>query len=591
MNKLFKKIVGMVLCTALLAATLSGCGGSGDSASTADNSTTTGEEQSASDTGSEAQDTASDTGSSDNSDVVTLTILAQKISSNVTDHPDTHVTQAMADEIGVRINIIEADADKYNVYMASGDGFDLILSPTTNFSQLIQGGVVIPMDDLLAQYGEDINANIPDTVAFSKDNWSDGKGELYFLPCQIGVDSQGVYQGLGPLTRWDYYSEMGYPEINNIDEWLDMLAEMQKAHPETDDGLPVYGVSMFADWGVWCYKYPLACYYGYNELSGAATGLYKPSTMEYSCLLEEDGLFWKSVDYYFKANQKGILDPDAFITNYDDFTAKASNGQLLTGPAMWAMGDFDSSHSTEAVGFEVIPTNWAYQWGGTNYTAGWVDKCFGISAKCPNPEKAMAYLNYIYSYDGCRLLYSGIEGEDYTVENGVPALTQESIDLYLAGGDPWKESGLGFDRNITGLGNYTAHPDDGKTLDLFVDPSIYGQMLTECKKDFSAHYGVSYPDEIFQQYREKYDVYDQGNTDAFAVALVPSAPDNITRIEASLNEAAISAASKLILAKDQAEFDSLKADTIAEFESIGIQEVIDWYTTEWNNAVEKASAY
>lgn len=585
MNKLFKKLIATVLCATLLTAVLSGCGSSGDSGSASGS-----EGQTEASTGSDAQESTDSTESS-SSDAVTLTILAQKISSNVTDYPNTHVIQAMADAIGVKISIIEADADKYNVYMASGDGFDLILSPTTNFSQLIQGGVVIPMDDLLAQYGGDINANIPDTVAFSKDNWSDGTGSLYFLPCQIGVDSQGPYQGMGPLTRWDYYTEMGYPEINDLDEWLDMLAEMQQTHPETEDGLPVYGVSMFADWGVWCYKYPLACYYGYNELSGAATGLYKPSTMEYSCLLEEDGLFWKSVEYYFKANQKGILDPDAFITNYDDFTAKASNGQLLTGPAMWAMGDFNSTHSTEAVGFEVIPTNWAYQWGGTNYTAGWVDKCFGISAKCANPEKAMEYLNYIYSYDGCRLLYSGVEGVDYTMEDGVPVLTQESIDLYLAGGDPWKESGLGFDRNITGLGNFMAHPDDGKTLDLFSDPSIYGATLTECKKDFSAHYGVSYPDEIFQQYREKYDVYDQGNTDAFAVALVSSAPDEITRIEASLNEEAISAASKLILASDQAEFDSLKAATIAEFESIGIQEVIDWYTAEWNNAVEKASAY
>lgn len=566
----------------LLAVLLTGCKGTGKNSS----ETAKGTEQN----GSQEGGSQSGQGAS-GKDAVTLNILTTKISSNVTDYPDTHIMKAMADAIGVKINLIEADTDKYNVYMASQEGFDLILTPTTNFSQLIQGNVVTPLDSFLEEYGKDITQNIGDTVKFSKSNWSDGTGNLYFLPCQIGVDSQGSYQGMGPLTRWDYYKEMGYSEIKDLDQWLDMLAQMQKSHPTTEDGLPVYGVSMFADWNVWCYKYPLACYYGYNELSGSKSGLYKPSTMEYSNLFEDDGLYWKSIEYYYKANQLGILDPDAFITNYDDFTAKATNGQLLTGPAYWAMGNFNANHSDSAVGFEVIPTSWADQWGGTNYKAGWIDKCFGISSKCKEPEKAMEYLNYIYSYDGCRMLYSGVEGTDYTVENGVPKLKQESIDLYRKGGEDWKKSGLGFDRNITGLGNYTIDPKDGKTLDLFVDPSLYGGMLTACQKDFSEHYKVNYPDEIFQQYRQKYKVYDQSNTDSFAVALVSAAPDEITRREASLVEAAISAASKIILASSQKEYDSLKQQTMEEFKNIGLQEVIDWYNTEWNAARDKAKQF
>lgn len=577
-KKLWQKVLGTLLSVTTAATLMTGCASSTDTGKdTAADSTAAGE--------------AAQADSSSGGEAVTLNILATKISSNVTDYPDTHIMKAMADAIGVKINIIEADTDKYNVYLASGEGFDLILSPTTNFSQLIQGKVVIPMDDLLEQYGADIKQNIPDTVEFSKSAWSEGQDKIYFLPCQIGVDSQGIYQGMGPLTRWDYYAELGYPEIKDMDEWMTMLADMQKAHPVTEDGLPVYGVSMFADWGIWCYKYPLACYYGYNELSGSKTGLYQPKTMEYSNILEEDGLYWASIDYYYKANQLGILDPDAFITNYDDFTAKATNGQLLTGPAVWAMGDFNAANSDQAVGFQVIPTTWADQWGGTNYKAGWVDKCFGISAKSQYPEKAMEYLNFIYSYEGCRLLYSGVEGVDYTIEHGVPTLTQESIDLYLGSGEPWKESGLGFDRNITGLGNFMEHPEDGKTLDLFVDPSLYPTMLTECQKDFSQYYQVNYPDEIFKQYREKYDVTDQGNTDSFTVALVPAATDEITRIEASLLESAISAASKLILASSQEEFDALKRQTMEEFNSIGLAQVSEWYTQEWNAAREKAAEF
>lgn len=578
-KKFMKRLLGTTLCVTMLMGLLGGCSSKGKDTETG---TTKGNSQT---TSSQANQESS------SKEVVTLNVLTTKISSNVTDYPDTPVTKALADAIGVKINIIEADTDKYNVYMASGEGFDLILTPTNNFNQLIEGNIVTPLDDLLGKYGKDITYNISDTVAFSKSSWSNETGKLYFLPCQIGVDSQGIYQGMGPLTRWDYYKELGYPEINNLDDWLNMLANMQKAHPKTNDGLPVYGVSMFADWGVWGYKYPLACYYGYNELSGSQTGLYKPSTMEYSNLFEENGLFWKSIEYYFKANQLGILDPDAFISKFDDFTAKATNEQLLTGPATWAMGEFNSKHSEEAVGFQVIPTNWAYQWGGTNYKAGWVDKCFGISSKCKNPEKAMEYLNYIYSYEGCRQLYSGVAGKDYTVSDGKPTLTQASIDLYLKGGEEWKVSGLGFDRNIVGLGSYTINPADGKTLDLFVDPSIYSQMLTKCQKDFSDYYKVNYPDEIFKQYREKYNVKDQSNTDAFTIALVSPASDEIARKEASLVEAAISAASKIILASNEEEYNALKQQTMEEFNNIGLKDVIDWYSKEWNAATEKAKQF
>ncbi len=65
-------------------------------------------------------------------------------------------------------------------------------------------------------------------------------------------------------------------------------------------------------------------------------------------------------------------------------------------------------------------------------------------------------------------------------------------------------------------------------------------------------------------------------TNTFWVYIIPSA---------------ISAASKLILAADDAEYAQIKAETEAEFEEIGLQEVIDWYTNAWNTAKEQAAQY
>ena len=131
MKKRWRKTGKTFLSMMLTAAVLAGCGASDKSVKT-------------SDTGAGAEST----------DVVTLNILTTKISSNLSEYPDTHVMDAMADRIGVKINLIEADTDKYNVYIASGDGFDLVLTSTTYFDQLIQGGVVAPLDDMIEPYGD-----------------------------------------------------------------------------------------------------------------------------------------------------------------------------------------------------------------------------------------------------------------------------------------------------------------------------------------------------------------------------------------------------------------------------------------------------
>ncbi len=47
-----------------------------------------------------------------------------------------------------------------------------------------------------------------------------------------------------------------------------------------------------------------------------------------------------------------------------------------------------------------------------------------ISAACPEPELAAAYLDYWYSEEGYLLLNYGIEGETYTFVDGVPTYTE-----------------------------------------------------------------------------------------------------------------------------------------------------------------------
>ena len=106
------------------------------------------------------------------------------------------------------------------------------------------------MDRGLSEQGYACLLYTSDTVAFSRKYWSNGEDKLYFLPVQVGPDTAEIEHAIGPVVRWDYYKELGCPETNNIDEYLQVLKDMQDAHPTTEDGKKVYAVSMVADWGL-----------------------------------------------------------------------------------------------------------------------------------------------------------------------------------------------------------------------------------------------------------------------------------------------------------------------------------------------------
>lgn len=572
MKKHFTRLfVSLLAVSSVLSA--AGCGTPTTNAGSSSGSANTGTSQAENTAGQEA---------------ITLEILAKNAGDTFNQYADNHVQDKMAEDIGVRIQIISADNDKFNVMLAGGDLPDLVRTGPDTFEQLIVGKNVIAMDDYLDEYGQDITANVASTVAFSRQYWSNGENKLYFLPVQVGPDSAGIAHQIGPVVRWDYYKELGCPEITSMDDYLSVIKQMQDNHPTTESGEKVYGISMFSDWGNWYLVLPISAFYGYNSISGSTLGNYHVDTNEFALSLDTDSIYWKSIEFYRKANSMGILDPDTFTQKYNDLQAKITAGRILTTPATWASGNFNSDHQDTAEGFITIPSQWSNQWFGTNYEAGWTDKSIGVSSNCKYPEKAVAFLNYCFSFDGARTLYSGVKDVDWVETDGTVELKPETLALKNAGGEEWQKSGIGFDVNFVGMGSYVVNPDDGKPVDLFNDPDLFPDMLTPLQKDFCEFYNVNYPSEIFTQYREKYGVFDQSNVDSFIVALMPTVPDDIKRMEAKLDEASQKAAAKMILAESDSEFEELKESTIKEFESLGIDAVREWYQTEWDKAAEAA---
>ncbi len=529
---------------------------------------------------------ATSTAGDDNKDdtpeeVVTLDLLVPVAAYPVDGYTEKGIQDHLAEELGLRLGIVAADADKFNVILAGGDLPDMVRVNSNYFEQLIVGKNVIAYDDYLAEYGQNITANAPETVAFAKEYYSEGEGKLYFLPVQVGKDMVGQEYSLGPIVRWDLYKELGAPDIKTIDEYLEVLKQMVDLYPENENGDKVYALGTFTDNNDWHLQHPMSAFLGQ---SGGADIV----TNEYTHELDEDGLFWDSVEFYYKANQMGIFDPDSFTQKTADYVAKQTAGRYVSAAAMFHVGTYNAENSEEEKGFIVIPTEFSQQWNGTDFKLGWSGKEIGITSDCEYPEKAVSFVDYCYSYDGARTLYSGVEGVHWEYVDGVPMFTEETMELRESDPDAFGAIGIPFDANHVGMGQTVLHPEDGKPLNLFRSPDLYPDLLTPIQADFSEHYEVDYPSQIFAEYREEYDIADQSGLNVFIPALMPIMPDDIKRIDAKLLDESLKAAARLILAESDEQYNTIKEEVMNTFNDNGLQEIIEWYETEWEIATQKA---
>ena len=534
-----------------------------------------------------ASDGSSGTGAGDNEkEPVTITCLIPEIgAADWNDYADSSVQQAIKQATGVTLEIIDCDDNKYSVILASGDIPDIIRAKPSFFKQLIEGGNVIALDELIQTNGQDITESIPKTIEFSKKFWSNSTNNLYFIPAQVGVDAMGLAPGLGASIRWDYYKELGYPEMKNEDDLLNVIAQMVQNHPTTEDGKKVYGIGAFNDSGTWCLFYSMASLYGFQSLG--TTCAYKVDTNEPSSLTDNlDGPYWNSVAFYYKANKMGILDPDAMTMKTADFTAKLTNGQLLYSPG--PTGDFNSKYAQDGKGFMTVPFEDGYQWNGANYYAGWTDKSYAISSSSKNADRAMELMNYLWSFDGARTMYSGVQGTAWDMSDGKPTLKEETITSKAAGDDEWKKTGIQLNWNLIGMSPLTINPSDNAPLNLFATEEVYSNSLNTLQKDFSEYYGVEYPAQAFKKKLDEGKNKNQEAMNTLAGAILPTAPDDIKRMEAKIVDLLIKNAAKCILSKSDEEYAQNQAKAMEEFKAAGGDTVAQWYVNAWNNAVAQS---
>ena len=437
-----RKVVSLMLVSAMVAGMLAGCGS--DSGSSKGGSST--------ETGSAAEASSSGETADDKSPITFEYFNADGKNGNW----DNPVAKAITEATGVTLDVSypvasQGDAKEDVALMIANDEYPDMIYAKGSATDLYQAGALIDMTDLIEKYGPNIKKMYG--AEMEKLKWSQDDPGIYQLS-YAGVSQKTLTTGGSCQIQWAALKENDYKYPKTLDEYEKMIKSYLAAHPKTEDGLDMIGITMSAS--DWHWMITLGNPAGLIADASPDNGQWiidDEYNVHYKHVTDEEKEYFK---WLCRMYNEGILDPNFATQTDDDYIAKVASGRVVAiTDAEWhysqceatlvADGKVDQTYVGLPVTLREDQVEKALLYQGT--TVGWG---IGITKSCEDPVRAIKFLDYLCSDEGQILYHWGIEGENYFLDdNGQPYRTDEEV--AKAQSDP------DYAKN-TGIDNYTGFP-------------------------------------------------------------------------------------------------------------------------------------
>lgn len=437
-----RKVVSLMLVSAMVAGMLAGCGS--DSGSSKGGSST--------ETGSAAEASSSGETADDKSPITFEYFNADGKNGNW----DNPVAKAITEATGVTLDVSypvasQGDAKEDIALMIANDEYPDMIYAKGSATDLYQAGALIDMTDLIEKYGPNIKKMYG--AEMEKLKWSQDDPGIYQLS-YAGVNQKTLTTGGSCQIQWAALKENDYKYPKTLDEYEKMIKSYLAAHPKTEDGLDMIGITMSAS--DWHWMITLGNPAGLIADASPDNGQWiidDEYNVHYKHVTDEEKEYFK---WLCRMYNEGILDPNFATQTDDDYIAKVASGRVVAiTDAEWhysqceatlvADGKVDQTYVGLPVTLKEDQVEKALLYQGT--TVGWG---IGITKSCEDPVRAIKFLDYLCSDEGQILYHWGIEGENYFLDDdGQPYRTDEEV--AKAQSDP------DYAKN-TGIDNYTGFP-------------------------------------------------------------------------------------------------------------------------------------
>lgn len=498
--------------------------------------------------------------------------------------------KAIEDKFNVELVLKNYDNETLNLDLAAGTLPDIVQINPQHVDNVLKGKFALALDPYLDTLASNI-AELSVRNEMMRKFRSNGDGHLYFRTPQSGVElaTNGSEVNSPYRVRWNLYKQLGMPQIENDDQYIDVLLKMRELYPQTEAGLPVYAEGIGNDMGIrgWIHRGNVKL--GYQQI--ATDYLYQQSAKTNDLIsnvynTSDETPFWDSMRYYNKLYRNGLLDPDSFIMKREDVDAKVAKGQYLSESGVHANPELEDYDPLE--GDVCVPGY--YGWYGCDFKLGWADRLFFVNAKGPNIERALMVMDYLDSEEFARINFSGIQGVHWDYVDGKPTLLPETIQ---AASDPekmaeWQKLEINFWRFgcMVGRSGFTVLKDGGYAS-LWEDEDIYAQSLSPLYKDVAESYNVKYPGQAhLNKVAEDERYFNMSNLRSEIFACIPTPPSRISRIDKACEEAAINAIPSLVMAESDEEFAAARETLLSQLKDLNADESEAWWMAEWETARE-----
>lgn len=337
------------------------------------------------------------------------------------------VSKKITEETGVDINFITPlgnEDEKLSALMTSDSLPDLITigwwEPQIN--EMISSGKVYALNELADEYDPYFYKVADDKVIswYTKDD-----GNIYgypnssFTPDDV-ANNERVASNQTFLVRKDIYEAIGSPDMSTQEGFEAAVKKAVEMFPEVD-GKPLIPIGCHAFDGSGCVSFD-------KYLMNFLAVPYEKDGQLYDRYTDPEYLSWLKL--FRKLGEEGYLASDIFVDQRTQMDEKLLDGRYFcmlyqrTDIADQEKQIYSSDPDRIYIAVDgprnsngddhVLPTTTIDGWTLTF-----------ISKKCKNPERAIAFMDYMMSEHGQKLIGLGIEGDMYTEQDGKYVINPE----------------------------------------------------------------------------------------------------------------------------------------------------------------------
>ena len=503
--------------------------------------------------------------------------------------------KVLKDTFNIKLNIIapqvSGDANSlYQTRTASGNLGDIIILDNPDMQDCVDSGLIMDIGDVIYNY-ENLKEYQEQIDQFNQSMSGVEGGSIYAIPCNMNNNGPSGYVAettfSAPRVPWDYYSELGCPELKTTDDLLNMLSDMMKAHPTNEAGDKAYAISMWKDWDINYSENAALLTYWFGQQVKDSVLLSYDNTI--TPLTDTEGGYYKALQFLFKANQMGLMDPDSATQDWTTVCdSKMKQKRVYLFWYNWQNGFWNTpAHGESRENYMYVPVEELeyYQQADSYYGDG---RVWGVGSSVDDEKKLriMEFLDWLASPEGLDYQHVSLEGFIYTVnEDGTYTLTKEGQDRFTAtiqvpeeyGGGSWSDGNNQINQWI--VGSAATNPLTNECYDPSLWASSIEMNMTATTNEWIEQFGAQNEVE-----------YLEGTDQLKMVANIniPLASDStdIALIRSQCGTLVKDTSWQMVFAKDEAEFNSLWENMCTQLEGLGWSTLTEYDTEKYQAIVD-----